>query len=63
MKEKVIVALLTLNITFGLYIWSLPKRPNLRPGGELFIPLFALAFWYVGHEMQKQIRADKEEER
>lgn len=60
MKEKIIVALATINLTLLVYIWELPNRVNLRPGGEIFIPLYVLVIWYIGHEMQKQIREDKQ---
>lgn len=59
MKEKLIVAMATLNITLLIYIGELPHRANLRPGGEIFIPLTVLAFWYIGHEVQKEVRKDK----
>lgn len=58
MKEKLIVALATLNITLLIYIGELPHRVNLRPGGEIFIPLVVLAGWWIGHSALKEVRED-----
>ncbi|EKU93387.1 Uncharacterised protein [Alloiococcus otitis] len=53
MKEKIIVALATLNVTLMWYIFELPHRPNYAPGGEFAVPLLVFLFWLIGHEIQQ----------
>lgn len=56
MKEKLIVALASINIALLIYISQLPSRVNYMPGGEIFIPAFVFAFWAVGHSFQKALK-------
>lgn len=53
MKEKLIVALFTINITLLIYIMELPHRPNFAPGGELAVPVLVFLFWLIGHEIKQ----------
>ena len=60
MKEKIIVALLTVILTMAQYIMALPHRTTMMPGGELFNFLWVLIIWYVGHEFKKEVeKAEK----
>ena len=61
MKEKIIVALLTVILTMAQYIMALPHRTTMMPGGELFNFLWVFIIWYVGHEFKKEVeKADRE---
>lgn len=59
MKEKLIVALFTINITLLIYILELPNRPTYAPGGEMFIPVFIFFAWLIGHEIRKELKGGK----
>lgn len=61
MKEKIIVGLLSINIALIIYIAELPHRVNYMPGGEIFIPAFAFAFWAIGHSFQKALKEVRED--
>lgn len=54
MQIKIIVALLTIIGTLLTYIAQIPVRESMMPGGEIFIPVYMLLVWMVGHEVQKR---------
>jgi len=54
MAVKIIVGLITLIITLLTYIAQIPARGSMMPGGEIFIPVYMLLVWMVGHEVQKR---------
>ncbi|WP_181503559.1 hypothetical protein [Dolosigranulum pigrum] len=54
MQIKIIVALLTIIGTLLTYIAQIPARGSMMPGGEIFIPVYMLLVWMVGHEVQKR---------
>lgn len=54
MAVKIIVGLITIIATMGVYITQIPVRESMMPGGEIFIPFYMLLVWMVGHEVQKR---------
>lgn len=54
MYIKIIVALTTIIGTMAVYISQIPVRESMMPGGEIFIPVYMLLVWMVGHEVQKR---------
>lgn len=56
MYEKIIVTLMTIIITMVRYIQMIPVRGHLKPGGEMFIPLWVFVLWVVGHEFLMEVR-------
>nr|DAJ26474.1 MAG TPA: hypothetical protein [Caudoviricetes sp.] len=54
MYVKIIVALTTIIGTMAVYISQIPVRESMMPGGEIFIPVYMLLVWMVGHEVQKR---------